>query len=71
MIKSRRMRWAGTVALIGEISNAYRTLMRRPEGKGPLGRSRHRWVENIKMEFREIGWIGLIWLSIGTSGWLL
>jgi hypothetical protein len=45
--------------------------MGRPEGKGPLGRSRHKWVENIKMDFREIGWIGLIRLRIGTSGWLL
>jgi hypothetical protein len=47
-----------------------------PEGKGPLGRPRRRWVDNIKMDLREIGWdgvdwIGLIWLRIGSSGGLL
>jgi hypothetical protein len=42
----------------------------KPEGKGPLGRPRHRWVDNIKIDLREDGmvWIGLIWLKIGTSG---
>jgi hypothetical protein len=47
--------------------------MENPERKKPLGRPRRRWVDNIKMDFREIGWngmdwIGLIWLKIGTSG---
>jgi hypothetical protein len=39
-----------------------------PEGKRPLGRARRRWVDNIKMDLREIGWDGLIWFRIGTSG---
>jgi hypothetical protein len=43
----------------------------KPEGKKPLGRTRRRWVDNIKMDLREMGWIGLIWLRIGTSGGLL
>jgi hypothetical protein len=46
----------------------------KPEGKRPLGRPRCRWVNNIKMDLREIGWdvwIGLIWLKIGTSGGIL
>jgi hypothetical protein len=42
-----------------------------PEGKRPPGRPRRMWVDNIKMDLREIGWIGLIWLRIGTSGGLL
>jgi hypothetical protein len=48
--------------------NAYRILVGKPEGKRPLGRPRRRWMDNIKMDLREIG---LIWLRIGTSGGLL
>jgi hypothetical protein len=61
MIKSRRMRWAGHVARIGERRNAYRILVGKPEGKRPLGRPRCRWVDNIKMDLRDIGlgWYGL------------
>ncbi|KAJ4435638.1 hypothetical protein ANN_18254 [Periplaneta americana] len=47
-IKSRRLRWAGHVARMGESRNAYRVLVGRPEGKGPLGRARRRWENNIK-----------------------
>jgi hypothetical protein len=43
----------------------------KPEGKKPLARPRHRWVDNIEMDLREIGGIGLIWLRIGASGGLL
>jgi hypothetical protein len=50
MIKSRGMRWAGHVGRIGEI------LVVKAEGKRPLRRPRHRWVDNIKMDLREIGW---------------
>jgi hypothetical protein len=49
-IKSRRMRWAGHVARMGEKRNAYRLLVGKPEGKRPLGRPRHRWVDNTKMD---------------------
>jgi hypothetical protein len=56
MIKSRRMRWAGHVARMGEKRNAYRILVEKPEGKRPLGRLRRRWVDNIKMDLREIVW---------------
>jgi hypothetical protein len=59
IIKSRRMRWAGHVARMGETINAYRILVGKPEGKRPLGRPRRRWVDNIKMDLREIGWDGL------------
>jgi hypothetical protein len=59
---------------MGEKSNGYRILVGKPEGKRPLGRPRHRWVDNMKMDLRERGWMmwtGLIWLRIGTSGGLL
>jgi hypothetical protein len=56
MIKSRRVRWAGHVARMGETRNAYRILVGKPEGKRPLGKQRRRWVDNIKMDLREIGW---------------
>jgi hypothetical protein len=49
MIKSRRIRWTGHVAQIWE-KNAYRILVGEPEGKRQLGRRRHRWVHNIKMD---------------------
>jgi hypothetical protein len=58
MITSRRMRWAGHVARLGETRNAFRILVGRPEGKTPLGRPRRRWVDNIKMGLK-IGWDGL------------
>jgi hypothetical protein len=54
VIKSRRMRWAGHVARNGETRNAYGILVRKPEGKRPLGRPRCRWVDNIKMDLIEI-----------------
>jgi hypothetical protein len=54
MIKARRMRWARHVARMGAKRNAYRILVGKPEGKRPLGRSRHRWVDNIKMDLGEI-----------------
>jgi hypothetical protein len=49
IIKLRRMRWAGHVAWMGEKRNVYRLLVRKPEGKRPLGRPRHRWMYNIKI----------------------
>jgi hypothetical protein len=49
------MRWAGHVTRMGETRNAYRILVRKPDGKRPLGRRRRRWVDNIKMDLREIG----------------
>jgi hypothetical protein len=53
------MRWTGHVARRGEKRNAYRILGGRPEGKRPRGRPRRRWVDNIKMDLREIRWIDL------------
>jgi hypothetical protein len=64
VIKSRRMRWAGHVARMGERRGAYRVLVGKPEGRRPLGRPRRRWEDNIKTDLREVGcgcadWIGL------------
>jgi hypothetical protein len=59
VIKSRRMGWAGHVPRMREKRNSYRILVRKPEGKRPLRRPRRRWVDNIKMDLREIGWDGV------------
>jgi hypothetical protein len=64
IIKSRRMRWAGHVARMGEKRDVYRLLVGKPEGKRPLGRPIRRWMDNIKMDLSEIrlsvvDWIGL------------
>jgi hypothetical protein len=55
VIKERRMRWAGHMARRGDGRGAYRVLVGRTEGKRPLGRSRRRWEDNIKLDLREIG----------------
>jgi len=55
MIKSRRMRWAGHVARMGDGTGVYRVLVGKPEGKRPLGRPRRRWKDNIKMDLQEVG----------------
>jgi hypothetical protein len=54
MIESRRMRWIERAVRIGEKTNAYRILVGKPEGKRPLGRPKLRWVDNVKMDLREI-----------------
>jgi len=55
VIKSRRMRWAGHVARMGEESEVYRVLVGKLEGRRPLGRPRRRWVDNIRMDLQEVG----------------
>jgi hypothetical protein len=51
----------------GEARNVYRILVRKPDRKRPLGRPRHRWVENIKMDLREIGWDGMDWIDLAQN----
>jgi hypothetical protein len=63
MIKSRRMKWVGHVARMGEKSNTYRILVGMPEGRRPLGRPRHRWVDDIKIDLTEIGSDGMDWID--------
>jgi hypothetical protein len=55
VIKSRRVRWAGLVAGMGEGRGEYRVLVGRPEGRRPFGRPRRRWENNIKMKLKEEG----------------
>jgi len=55
VIKSRRMRWAGHVTCMGEERGVYRVLVGKPGEKRPLGRPRHRWVDNIRMDLQEVG----------------
>ena len=55
VVKSRRMRWAGHVARMGEERGAHRVLVGKPWGKRPLGRPRRRWEDNIKMDLQEVG----------------
>jgi hypothetical protein len=54
-VKSRRRRWAGHVARMGEDRGVHRLLVGSPEGKRPLGRLRRRWEDNIKMDIQEVG----------------
>jgi hypothetical protein len=54
-MKSRRMRWPGHVAGMGEKRNAYKLLVGKPERSRPLGRPRHRWLDNIRMDLVEVG----------------
>jgi hypothetical protein len=63
MIKSRRMKWAGHVARMGDRRGAYRILVGRPAGKRPLGRSRRR-QNNIKMDLQEVGRGGMDWIYL-------
>jgi len=63
VMKSRRMRWAGHVARMGVGRGVYRDLVEKPEGWRPLGRPRHRWEDNIRMDLREVG-CGCVW-----TGW--
>ena len=55
VIKSRRMRWAGHVARMGEDWEVYRVLLGKPEGRRPLGRPRRRRVDNIRMDLQQVG----------------
>ena len=78
VIKSRRMRWAGCVVRMGEERRVYRVfLVGKLEGRRPLGRPRHRWLDNIRMDLQEVGcgymdWIGLAqdrdrWLTLVSA----
>jgi hypothetical protein len=67
IIKARRMRWAGHVARMRERRNAYRLLVGKPEGRRPLGRPRHRWLDNIRMDLKEVGWGDVDWIGLAQD----
>jgi hypothetical protein len=66
-IESRRMRWAGHVARMGEERNVYRVLMGKPDGKRPLGIPRHSWEDGIRMDLRETGWGSVYWIQLAQD----
>jgi hypothetical protein len=65
--KSRRMRLTGHVARMGEEKGAYRVLVGKPEGRRPLGTSRGRWKDNIKMDLQEVGCGGMDWIELAQD----
>jgi hypothetical protein len=67
IMKSRRMRWAGHVARMGEKRNAYRLLVGKPEGNRPLERPRRRWVGNIRIDLGEVGWGDVDWIGLAKD----
>jgi len=71
VIKSRRMRWAGHVARMGEETVGYRVLVGKPKGRRPLGRPRRRWVDNIRMDLQELGcgYMDCIGLAQDRESW--
>jgi hypothetical protein len=71
VIKSRRMRWVGHVASMGERRGVYRVLVGKPEGKRPLGRPRHRWENYIKRDLQKVGCGGMDWIKLAQDrDWL-
>ena len=67
VVKSRRMRWAGHVARMGEDRDVHRVLVGKPEGKRSLGRPRHRWEDNIKMDLQEVGGVSGDWMELAQD----
>jgi transcription termination factor 2 len=67
IIKSRRMRWAGHVARMGETRNPYRILVGKSEGKRSLGRPRRKGMDNINIDLREIEWDGMDWINLAQD----
>jgi len=67
VIKSRRMRWAGHVARMGEERAVYRVLVGKAEGRRPLGRPRRRWADNIRMDLQVVGWVYRDWTGLAQD----
>jgi len=67
LIKSRRMRWAGHVALMWERRGVYRVLVGKSERKRPFGRTRRRWEDDIKMNLQKVGCAGVEWIELAQD----
>jgi hypothetical protein len=65
--KSTKMKWEGHVARMGEKRNTYRLLVGKPEGKMPLRRPRHSWVDSIRMDLVEVGWSDVDWIGLAQD----
>jgi hypothetical protein len=61
------MRWAGHVAHMGKERKVYKVSVGKPRGKRPLGRSRCRWEDGIRMDLREIGWESVEWIQLAQD----
>ena len=67
VIKSRRMRWAGHVAHMGEERGVCMVLVGKPEGRRPLGRPRRRWVDDIRTDLQEVGFVYMDWIGLAQD----
>jgi len=67
IIKSRRKRWTGHVARLGERRGVYKVLVGKPEGKRPLGRPKRRWEDNIKKDLKEVGCGSMGWIELAED----
>jgi hypothetical protein len=67
MMKTRRMRWVGHVAYMGEMRNVYKILVGKPGGKSPLGRPRCRWKDTVKMDLKKTGWQCVDWIHLAHN----
>jgi len=67
VVKSKRMRWAGHVVLMGERRGVYRVLVGKPKGMRPHGKPRRRWEDNIKINLQEVGCGGMEWIELAQD----
>jgi hypothetical protein len=67
VVKSWRMKWAGNIARIGNLRNACKILVGKPEGKRAPGRNGRRWKDNIRMDLREVGWKNVDWIHLAPD----
>jgi hypothetical protein len=69
VITSRTMTWTEHVARLGEMRIEYKILAGKPEGKRPIGTSRHTWGNNVRMNLREMGWENVDWTQLAQDGY--
>jgi hypothetical protein len=67
IIKARRMKWEGHIARMWKKRSTYNMLVRKPEGRRPLGRPRRRWLNNIKIDLVDVGWGDVDWIGLSQD----